>query len=176
MQKLRQNCDETANFNDKFIAGDSETFEYFCNEYKNIVANAVKYKCPKNEVEDVIQDAFIKIFLNRSKYDPEKSKLATWVCSIAKCVAIDRYRSKQCRVKTIYSECSDKHDQNKIGVSIDISRSLIKNLSDQDVELVRLKYGQGLRYSDIAAYLEVPIGTVKSSIHKIKQKIKENVQ
>lgn len=170
MQKLRQNCDETAEFIQRFKSGDNEAFNKFCITHRYIAKAAVKGKCSPADVDDLVQDALLKAFKHRAKYDPTKSKLSTWLSRIARSLAIDLYRLNKNR-RSSY-ELSESHPSECAIVSKnDNYARIMSRLSEDEIVLVRLKYVEDMKCEDIASALNMQIGTVKSSIFRIKRKI-----
>ena len=56
---------------------------------------ALKIVQDESAAQDVVQDAFTKIWKKRSSYDDQKAKLFTWILNITRNTAIDAYRSAQ---------------------------------------------------------------------------------
>lgn len=71
--------------------------ENFYNKYKKIVEDYMKYKLPKiqrnEDLEDCVSTIMIKIYLSLDKYDPEKSSFKSWVITIAKHYMCDYLKS-----------------------------------------------------------------------------------
>lgn len=175
MPKVRQECDESAQFIESFKSGDPKAFDVFCKLYKTVVTNSIRGKCRPSELEDLTQDVFLKIFKVKYKYDPTKSKLTTWTSRIAKSVAIDKYRyGRKRRADSLDSDLELKSD--KITPSIDFSVKLFKGLSQEDIQILRLKYSEGLKFRQVAISLEIPVGSVKSRTNRSILKIRENIQ
>ena len=175
MAKVRQKCDESAEFIERFRSGDPEAFDVFCAVYKPIVNNAIKGKCRHSEVEDITQDVFLKIFKIKLSYDSTKSKLTTWVSRIARSVAIDRYRFARKRRADLF-DCDTLSVQEKVAPSIDFSARLFRGLSSDDIEILRLKYAEGLKLRQVAKSLDIPLGSIKSKTNRIIAKVRENRQ
>ena len=60
----------------------------------NLLAIIVRILGDQKYAEDVLQDAFVKIWINALKYDPKKGRLFTWLLNICRNTAIDKLRSK----------------------------------------------------------------------------------
>jgi len=173
---MRRNCAETAEFLYRFKAGESTAFEFLCKNYRVIAKHAIKGLCHENESDDIIQDVFLKVFKNREKYDPAKSKLTTWISRMAKSTAIDHYRVKKCRPSSSNIEDFDKLVGSTVGVDLDVSINLFRNINQEDMSIIRMKFVQDMRYEDIAAATNTPLGSVKSNIFRLKQKIWDNYE
>ncbi|MFD2888976.1 RNA polymerase sigma factor [Chitinophaga cymbidii] len=114
--------------------------------------------------EDLLQETFYKIFLYRNNYDPAKGMPFTWMANIAQHATIGFLRSKY--AKTISQE-RRTYPPNRIScmscyrdfpVYPDIS-IMLASLNKQEVKIIQLKYYYGFTGSDLAAALNIPIGT-----------------
>lgn len=122
----------------------------------------------KNEetAEDVLQEAFVKIWNSFGNYDASKGRLFTWMINICRNQAIDTIRSKQHRVSnmtediTLNERSSFSYNQFKpehIGV-----RDMVDTLSSDQKQVIDLMYFEGLTQSEIAEAYNLPLGTVKT--------------
>lgn len=170
MEKLRRNCAETAEFVDKFKSGDAEAFNLFCKEYRKYVILSIKNKCKRCDIDDIAQDALLKAFKSRANYDPTKSKLSTWVSRLSASVAIDAYRSKKTKIKI----CEVVEFDKPASIESDKKETIqfiVSRMSSDDIILARLRFLEGMRYEDISEILNIPVGSVKSSVFRLKQRI-----
>src|ERR1700677_342870 len=85
----------------KALQGDMRAFERLVKQYEKLVSFVV-YRLIRNkeDVEDVCQDVFIKVHRNLAQFD-FKSKLATWIASIAYRAAVDHLKKYRQRQSTI---------------------------------------------------------------------------
>jgi RNA polymerase sigma-70 factor (ECF subfamily) len=174
MEKLRQNCDESAEFISKFKSGDPEAFNQFCDKYKTVIIMAVSRRCLKSEREDVVQESLMKCFRMKDKYNSDKSKLATWVSMIAKSVAMDLFRRKKCRPELATSP-DDQKTEAKIDINILVRIKGLEFLDDSDIELLRFKYVEGMKYRHVSEATGLPEGTVRSKLYRATAKIRERI-
>jgi len=121
---------------------------------------------------DSTQQTFIKAWRAASTYDPERS-FAPWIYAIARRTAIDMYR-KQSRVIT-----SDQVDVVILPPGLETAwevfevRSAVDRLPDEERQVVKLSHFDGLTHVEIAAELDIPVGTVKSRSHRAHQRLVE---
>lgn len=117
--------------------------------------------------DDVTQDAFIKAFRNIGRYRGD-SRFSTWLLAIARNCAMDEFR-RSGRRRKLEDEMErqprpSEHDQTR---SYDI-REALKTLSlDVREPLVMIDLF-GLSYRDVSDLLGVPVGTVKSRVHRAR--------
>lgn len=131
--------------------------------------------------EDLLQECFIKIWLNGANYNPEKGRLFTWMANIAKNLALDNYRI-QARDKPRYIklENTDWEAERILRVDGGQHESLsIKPLMDKlilrhKIPLI-MNYLEGYSHSQIAEILDIPIGTVKTRIRSGLLEIRKNL-
>lgn len=128
--------------------------------------------------EEVLQDAWLRILLGLDRLrDP--SKLAPWIFSIARRATMDRLRQR-------YGEGSlipiDEESLTAIEDS-EIRFDEIENLQEalEDLPLVErealtLFYLRELDLGEVASVLEVPIGTVKSRLHRARKLLRERLE
>ncbi|HEY4651837.1 MAG TPA: sigma-70 family RNA polymerase sigma factor [Pontibacter sp.] len=116
--------------------------------------------------EDVLQEAFVKIWNSFGSYDPTKGRLFTWMINICRNQAIDAIRSKQHRVNSKTEDIAssvrtrfttDEFRPEHIGI-----REIIDNLSSEQRQVIDLMYFEGLTQSEIAETFDIPLGTVKT--------------
>ena len=126
----------------------------------------------KSEVfaEEVIQDAFLKIWNNIERFDAKKGKLFTWMARIVRNEAIDKCRSSESNkgkktdsidqnVYTINSTYQTEIRVDDIGI-----RDLLQKLDPTESQILDLVYFQGFTHVQTAELLEKPLGTIKTKL------------
>ena len=119
---------------------------------------------------DATQLTFIKAWQAGSTYDPERS-FGPWIFAIARRTAIDLYRR---RARTII----DHHvEVVSMGPGLETIwevfevRLALDQLPDDERQVVRLSHFDGLTHPEIAEFLGIPLGTVKSRSHRAHQRL-----
>jgi RNA polymerase sigma-70 factor (ECF subfamily) len=121
---------------------------------------------------DATQQTFIKAWRAASTYDPERS-FAPWIYAIARRTAIDIYRK---RSRTVVS---DDVDLVVLPPGLETAwevfevRSAVDRLPDEERQVIKLSHFDGLTHVEIAAQLDIPVGTVKSRSHRAHQRLVE---
>lgn len=171
MQKLRQNCEQDAQFMLLWRSGNKDAFNVFCVTYKPIIIGYLKGKCRSCDVDDVVQEVFIRCFKARASYDPEKAKLSTWLYRISKSVLIDNYRKKTCRPQLMsnvdFDRRSDAYKESEL------NGNMLSCLDRSEADLLKLKYIQGFKFRHLAEILGVPEGTVRAKVYRAAAKLRE---
>ncbi len=143
--------------------------------------------------EDLAQDTFIKILNHIDKYRPE-FKLSSWLFKIANNVAIDHLRRRQ--IATISMSGSphastasdieatsfdiasddesalDEMESKELGSAIE---KAIATLRPEYRSCILLRHVEGRSYEEIAATLDLPLGTVKTYIHRARHQLREEL-
>jgi RNA polymerase sigma-70 factor (ECF subfamily) len=118
--------------------------------------------------EDVMQDAFVKIWKNFPQYDASKGKLFTWIINIARNLAIDKVRSKDfvnsSKNRDIddivsYVDLNNNHSYNPDLIGM---KELVNKLAPEQKKIIDLLYYGGFTQAEVAETLNIPLGTVKT--------------
>ena len=135
---------------------------------------AFHYTKNKEDAMDVVQDAFMRAYLNLNKFDFRR-KFRPWLLSIVRNLAIDllrrRKRTHTDELPAVLPERSDQttHADRKL-LRREI-RDLMNELSEQKREIIFLKDYQGHSYTEIAEIMDIPLGTVMSRLHHARKKL-----
>lgn len=95
-----------------FQGGNPEAFDVIVGKFKNPLMNFI-YRFTSNyaESEDIVQETFVKVFVNRHSYKPI-AKFSTWIYTIAANLAKTQLRRKA-RI-TFFSSLSKKYDGEEV--------------------------------------------------------------
>ena len=143
----------------------------------------------RETAEDLAQDAFVKVLNHIDKYSPE-FKFSSWLFKIANNVAIDHLRRR--RLDTISMDGSphastaseieattlnleseqesalDELEAKELGSAIELA---IAKLRPEYRACIMLRHVEGRSYEEIAATLDLPLGTVKTYIHRARHEL-----
>lgn len=117
--------------------------------------------------EDVLQEAFVKIWKNIDNYTEEKGTLFTWTLSIARHTAIDYLRSKQNKLRhQIQNSDTNEYIENIVPVQPENTsfgyRNIIAKLEPKYRQVLDLVYFFGYTQDEVSKILDLPLGTVKT--------------
>jgi RNA polymerase sigma factor (sigma-70 family) len=121
---------------------------------------------PHDDAEDVLQRVFYEVWRHQRRYDPSRS-LAAWIFGIARHRAIDFLRRQRGasvpleRLGDLAGE--DGRDEAERYVRGNEVRGALSRLPNEQRKVLTLAYFGGYSQSEIAARLELPLGTVKAS-------------
>lgn len=118
-----------------------------------------------DEAEDVLQRTFLDVWRNAGRYDPQH-RFSSWLFTIAHHRAVDTLRSRRTDVvdveaarELIGEDGRARAQQYAEAAEV---RAALQQLPDHERETLLLAYYQGLSQREIAARLNVPVGTVKA--------------
>ena len=144
--------------------------------------------------EDLAQDTFIKVLNNIDRYRPE-FKLSSWLFKIANNVTIDHLRRRQLATVSLDGSPHAATAAEAQATSLDVesrgqsaleaieSRELgseieqaIGKLRPEYRSCILLRHVEGRSYEEIAATLDLPLGTVKTYIHRARHELREALE
>lgn len=133
------------------------------------------------DIEECVADVFIDLWLNPDKYNPEKSKLSSYLSIMARTNAIDKYRQIARRkevpieeiVVTYKSEIIDGIIENEEKEKL---ISLIKELEETDREIIIRRFYYGQKPKEIAVALDMQGKQVENRLYQTKLKLKKMIQ
>ncbi|KAF7772866.1 RNA polymerase sigma-70 factor, ECF subfamily [Pseudoalteromonas marina] len=117
--------------------------------------------------EEVLQDAFIKIWHNASEYNASKGTVISWMIGIVRYRSLDALRYNKVRKEQTMGD--DDFDIQSVDVNYDENTKLvncIEQLEPQQKQAIHLAYYKGLSHSELVDHIESPLGTVKSWIRR----------
>ena len=134
----------------------------------------------QQEGEDALQEVFIKVFDRIKNYRGE-SAFSTWLYRMTTNHCLDILRRRKILSFMGFEnapEVEDKKDSEKaidLGFSPVIVKALEK-LPEKQKACLLMREMEDLSYEDIAAALQLSLGTVKSNIHRAKAFLKESLE
>ena len=148
---------------------DKPSFSYLYDNYSAALFGIVLKILNRDEetAQDVLQDAFLKIWKNVESYNPAKGTLFTWMLNITRNTAIDKLRSlKRVSIQSIDNnvhmvDVQHNHTMviDKIGV-----KEVLNTLKPEYKTLIEMAYYGGYTQQEISEKLDIPLGTVKTRI------------
>ena len=153
----------------------SEIFDFIA---PKINAYYIKNNLSIEQAEELTQEVLSTIWLKAEQFDPEKSKFITWSFTIARNKKIDFYRKNQKNVAYeedirdfLYNE--NKLDDYEIESTV---KDITKDLDENQKKLIKMSFFEQKSHKNISRELEIPLGTVKSRIRAILNKMQKHIQ
>lgn len=135
-----------------------------------------------DEAEDVVEETFWQAWRKASSYEPSRGAVSTWLLTIGRRRALDRLRAKSRRreestqsgvLADIASQASDPLQVVESSERRTNVLNALRELPDEQREVLELGYFQGLSQSEIADTTGQPLGTVKTRMRLAMQKLRE---
>ncbi len=149
----------------RLVQGEPDALEECYHTLGPLVMSYVSRYVPQPDVDDVMQRVFYEVWRVRDRYDPDRS-LRGWVLGIARRRAIDHLRARKDGVVALDSireiAGDDGREIAERVVWADEVRAALGQLPGLQREVIELAYYQGYTQSEIAAALDIPLGTVKT--------------
>ena len=148
---------------------DREAFSYLYDNYSGALFGLIfKMVNDKELAEDILQEAFVKIWNNFSNYDSSKGRLFTWMVNITRNLTIDTLRSKgykkQSKIYTDENSVNNISDSSRAAEKFDAMgiRKQLTLLTNDQKQIIDLAYFGGFTQDEISKQLGIPLGTVKT--------------
>lgn len=163
--------------------GSLDAFSVLVHRYQDRLYNALtRFLDSPEDAQDVMQEALLSAFANARNFKGQ-SRFYTWVYRIAMNHAIDLHRRKKPRqTLSLHREtasdwiASSKEDAPEQAIEQEEDRQLIRTalkiLSAEHRMVIVMKELDDMRYEEIAEVLEVPVGTVRSRLHRARAELK----
>ena len=168
------------------LAGELSAFESLIGKYQNRLFHSMTQVLRNStDAEDVVQDAFVKAFTKLSTFRGG-SQFYTWLYRIAHNSAISQIRKRKPTESLDHdagmtaatlegqhvspSQRLERQEENR-----QLSDALNRLKKEQRSVLV-LREMEGLDYDAIAEILDVPVGTVRSRLHRARAQLKEELE
>ncbi len=167
-------------------AGKTDAFNHLVLKYQDRLLNAVAYiSGGREEAEDVVQDAFVQAFVKLNSFGGN-SAFFTWLYRIAINAAISRRRKRKgdtsidARLEQRGDEPADDQEGAEDRILREERASQVKTalaaLSEEHRTILVLREMEDCDYDDIAAILDVPVGTVRSRLHRARLQMREQLE
>jgi len=143
-----------------------------------------------HDAEDIAQEAFIRAYININSYDTDR-KFSTWLYRIATNLSIDRLRKRKpdyfldaeiegTEGLTMYSQLpSDELQPDEMVESLEFKAWIQQEINELPVmyrSVIVLKYIEELSLKEIGEILDLPIGTVKTRIHRGREALRKRLR
>ncbi|WP_338471376.1 RNA polymerase sigma factor SigW [Niallia sp. XMNu-256] len=173
------------------LKGDQNAFGEIVEMYKDKVYQ-ISYRMLGNrhEAEDIAQEAFLRAYVNIQSYNTEY-KFSTWLYRITTNLCIDRIRKKKpsyyldaevsgTEGLNMYSQIPSttrlpEDDVESLELQDTIQKEIMK-LPEKYRSVIVLKYIEELSLKEISEILDMPLGTVKTRIHRGREALRKRLQ
>ena len=170
------------------LDGDDNAWARLVEEYRGLVYSICYLFCGSTQdAEDLVQDTFLKIWMNLSSYDPSRGELKGWIATVTRNQRVDRFRrsGQERRTDSIDSTSEGwgqsetvplaqripdvrptPHDVAVTSEITSIVNQAVDKISPEMREVVSMRFVHGFDNQEIAHRLRIPEGTVKSRTNR----------
>ncbi len=163
------------------LEGDNSSFEVLFERYRDSILSMLRMRCGDNALaDDLLQEAFIKAFLNLEKFDSSFA-FGGWIMRIAQNLLIDygrrvENRPKESAVDLDMPSESPNPEECFMGVEDnDRLNSALKRLNEPYRKIIELRFWRDMSYEQISEMLGLPMGTVKTQVFRARRAFIDNL-
>lgn len=184
----RKNASESSLEDDvlvkKAIGGDEKAYKELVDKYERaLYFHILKMVKDRDQVEDLVQEAFVKAFDNLNTYNTNYA-FSTWLYRIATNNTIDYLRKKKLNTLSIDKPMKTKDGEMEMQLPDDsastdrdiikkqrkkIVQNAIADLPEKYRKVIELRHMEEKSYKEISDILEKPLGTVKAHIFRARE-------
>jgi RNA polymerase sigma factor (sigma-70 family) len=160
-----------------------QAFSYLYDNYAAALNGVIFRLVDDNELsEDILQEAFVKIWNNFNNYDASKGRLFTWMLNITRNLTIDTLRSKgyknQRKISSDENSVSNLANDSNAITKFDAMgiRKQVSNLKPEQRSIIDLAYFNGYTQEEISKEMGIPLGTVKTRMRTAVLELRKMLQ
>jgi RNA polymerase sigma-70 factor (ECF subfamily) len=149
----------------------NDIFDYFA---PRIIGYLIGSGSKKEVAEEITQETLSIIWQKSGQFDYKKGNVSTWIFTIARNKRIDRIRKNENPsyntldlIDALYSNV----ENNNIDTRDEVGK-MQDQLDKYEKKLIKMNFFEGKSHKIMSRDLEIPIGTVKSKIRKILEKMR----
>lgn len=134
----------------------------------------------EQDVEECIADVFIDLWEHPEKFDPSRGSLKSWLCMVARCKAIDRYRalSRHSTVPLEGAMMASRMGLQDAFMQEETRRELaaaVNALADIERDILIRRYYYEQKPREIAKALDISVKQVDNYLFRSKQKLRKAI-
>ncbi|MBN1826142.1 MAG: sigma-70 family RNA polymerase sigma factor [Candidatus Eisenbacteria bacterium] len=169
------------------LAGDRDSFAFLVDRHKDRVFWLVRRTAGNEEAEDLTQETFLRAYRALPRFRGE-SLFGTWLYTIARNIALSHLRKRSGRGEAISFEEEGEEKIHLLAEGTirpeeafeekdlaDRVRALVERLPEPYRTVITLYHLHQLRYEEIAAVMDLPLGTVKTNLHRARKRLRDLV-
>lgn len=165
----------------RVLEGDDCAFEYLFNRYRDAISRLFLQRLGASssspaDADDLLQETFIKVYVNLHRYSPRYT-FGQWLYTIARNTFIDYVRRRQEDMPLddrFFAPVSSASTPEESVINLQ-QRTQIEHylslLTPRYRRLFELRFYEECSYEEIAVKLNLPLGTVKTGIHRLREQM-----
>lgn len=165
--------------------GDGAAYGTLVRKYQDRLCSSLRHVCRSSaDAQDAAQEAFLRAYLKLSTYTGA-SGFYTWLYRIAINVAMSEHRRRKAAVqresvrsvrKEALADTTHTADARILRAErVEEVQSALRSLSEEQRTILTLREIEDFDYEQIAAILSIPVGTVRSRLHRARLALREKL-
>ena len=163
--------------------GDTQSFEILVRRHQKTTFNLIyRFLGDYDEATETAQEVFLSAYRSIQQFRGD-ANFATWLYRIAFNHASSRRKSLNSKLQRhvaleddVVADCSADPETSAERREIQqCVQQALNSLNRDDAQIILLRDLQDVRYEDIAETLDVPVGTVKSRLHRARQALRASL-
>jgi RNA polymerase sigma factor (sigma-70 family) len=165
-----------------FVAGDESALVRVYERWSSLIYTlALRSLGNGSDAEDVTRNTFVAAWTGRQSFDPGKARISAWLVGIAKNKIADSHEARS-RIRRLQEQVTavsspDDFVSEPVGLADTLLvADEITRLEPDAQRVIRLAFYDDLTHNEIAARLDLPLGTVKSHIRRSLQRMRSRLE
>lgn len=158
----------------------NEGLDLLYTKYSSVLYGvSLKIVGSENIAKDVLQEAFVKIWKNFSKYDRSKGRLITWLLNITRNTANDHTKSQEFPNTSNFSSeypLSNQSGESEMKIDQTGQQKVLNLLNPESKSVLERVYIHGDTHSEAAEFLNLPVGTVKIRVRNGLMELRKTIK
>lgn len=169
--------------------GDTAALEALYGRYARVVYSfAVRIVQDGPLAEEILQEVFVRTWRQADRFKKSRGNFASWLLSITHNLAIDEIRKRQRRPQRsdsvdigdalygLIDEATNVEEAAQAGALRRRIKVAMDNLPEAQRDAIELAFFEGYSQREISAYLDVPLGTIKTRMRLGLKKLKDELE
>ena len=150
--------------------GDEEAFSQLFSRHQRAVFRYAVYMCGADAADDVVQDTFMNALLKSERYDASKGAVLSYLLGTARHLMLRRLSNSRefASEELDFIDHETPLDNVARQETIDVVRAAVQSLPAAHREVIVLCELEEMDYTEAAAVLQCPIGTVRSRLNRAR--------
>ena len=151
---------------ERVAVGDRDAFtELYGRFARPVLALALRHLGDNGRAEDAAQETFAAVWRSARSFRPERGSGSAWLYAVARHAIIDRARQRREPVAEVPEKAAEETGPDERAEASWLAwrvHAALEKLPEKERVVLELAYWSGLSQTEIASYLDVPLGTVKT--------------
>jgi RNA polymerase sigma-70 factor (ECF subfamily) len=152
------------------VAGEIDAVDVLFTRYGRVAYSlAIRILGDPGRAEDVVQDAFVRVWKRAASFDPRRGSLRTWLLAVVRNCAVDQLRGslhERAEMELpveVRAEGEGSNPWREVSQSLerDAVRVALRTLPGEQRQAIELAYYGGYSQQEIARMVDAPLGTIK---------------